>query len=60
VSDFFEIFQPGLKYWNEQRDLDKVLVVQDDAGGTGPAPLDLDSGRVTLVMPPEPEHPASE
>ena len=60
MSDFFEILQPGLKYWNEQRDLDKILVVADDAGGTGPAPLDLDSGRVTLVMPPEPEHPASE
>ena len=54
MSDFFSIFNPGLRYWQEQRDLDKVLVVTDEAGGTGPKPLDLDSGKVTLVVPAKP------
>jgi hypothetical protein len=48
MSEFFQLFQPGLRHQNEQRDLDKILVVDEDAGGTGPKPLDLDSGSVVL------------
>jgi hypothetical protein len=60
VSDFFQLFQPGLRHLQEQRDLDKILVVEEDAGGTGPKPLDLDSGKVVLrvpnrLVPPTPE-----
>lgn len=51
MSDFFQLFQPGLRHQQEQRDLDKILVVEEDAGGTGPKPLDLDSGTVTLRRP---------
>lgn len=48
MSDFFEIFQPGLRFKREQDDLDKILVVEADKGGSGPQPLDLDSGSVVL------------
>ncbi len=51
MSDFFQLFQPGLRHQQEQRDLEKILVVTEDAGGTGPKPLDLGSGAVTVRMP---------
>ena len=51
MSEFFEIFAPGLRHLREQRDLEKVLVVDDAKGGSGPRPLDLDSGSVVLRMP---------
>ena len=52
MSDFFELFQPGLRYKREQDDLEKVLIVEADKGGSGPQPLDLDSGSVRLRLPP--------
>jgi hypothetical protein len=51
MSDFFEIFNPGQRYTREQLDTEKLLVVQDAQGGSGPDPLDLDSGSVVLRMP---------
>lgn len=51
MTDFFEIFQPGFRHQREQQDLDKILVVEGKLGGTGPRPLDLESGAVTIVMP---------
>lgn len=65
MSDFFQLFQPGMRHQNEQRDLDKILVVEEDAGGSGPKPLDLDSGMVTLRRPAtaadgDPEVPAAD
>ena len=51
MSEFFQLFQPGLRHLQEQRDLDKVLVVDQKKGGSGPQPLDLDSGKVVLRMP---------
>ncbi len=54
MSDFFELFQPGLRHLREQRDLDKVLVVESKRGDDGPAPLDLDSGHVVLRLPKRP------
>lgn len=52
MSDFFEIFNPGQRYTREQLETEKLLVVQDAQGGSGPGPLDLDSGSVVLRMPP--------
>lgn len=61
MSDFFEILQPGLRYTREQEETEKLLVVQDAQGGTGPEPLDLDSGKVVLRMPaPAPESSSGE
>jgi hypothetical protein len=51
MSDFFELFNPGLRHTREQRDLEKMLVVDADKGGSGPKPLDLESGTVVLRMP---------
>jgi hypothetical protein len=48
MSDFFQLFQPGLRHQQEQRDLEKILVVDQDVGGTGPKPLDLESGSVVV------------
>ncbi|GAA1390954.1 GNAT family N-acetyltransferase [Luteococcus peritonei] len=53
MSEFFEAFNPAGRHAREQKDLDKVLVVQMKRGGTGPRPLDLDSGRIVLVRPGE-------
>jgi hypothetical protein len=61
MSDFFEIFNPGLRHSREQLDTEKMLVVEAEKGGSGPQPLDLDSGTVVLRMPgrayPEPMQP---
>jgi hypothetical protein len=60
MSNFFEIFNPGQRYTREQLETEKLLVVQDAQGGSGPDPLDLDSGSVVVRMPahqtlPEPD-----
>jgi len=57
MSDFFEIFNPGQRYTRQQLETEKLLVVQDAQGGSGPDPLDLDSGSVVLRMPPRAEEP---
>lgn len=62
MTGFFEIFEPGLRHQREQKDLEKILVVEADKGGSGPQPLDLDSGSVVLRVPPrqpqgEPDQP---
>ena len=59
MSDFFEILQPGLRYKREQDDLEKVLIVEADKGGSGPRPLDLDSGSVVLRLPAATGEPAA-
>jgi len=59
MSDFFEIFNPGLRYTREQQDAEKMLVVRTDQGGAGPRPLDLDSGQVVLRMPRPSAYPAA-
>ncbi len=54
MTGFLEIFDPGMRHQREQKDLEKILIVEADQGGTGPQPLDLDSGSVTLRVPPRP------
>jgi hypothetical protein len=51
MSDFFQIFNPGQRFTREQLDVEKMLVVESDKGGTGPQPLDLASGSIVLRMP---------
>ncbi len=51
MSDFFQLFNPGARHTQQQRDLEKMLVVDYRKGGWGPKPLDLESGKVTIVMP---------
>lgn len=54
MSDFFQLFNPGARHTQQQRDLEKMLVVDYRKGGWGPKPLDLESGKVTIVMPNRP------
>jgi len=51
VSDFFELFNPGVKHTREQRDLENSTVVDYEKGGWGPKPHDLASGKVTIKLP---------
>jgi len=53
VTEFFEAFNPAARHLREQKDLQKVLVVQQKKSGRGPQPLDLDSGVIRLVKPGE-------
>ena len=55
MTGFFEIFEPGLRHLREQKDLEKILIVEADKGGSGPEPLDLESGSVVLRVPPPPK-----
>lgn len=55
MSDFIEIFSPGMRHVREQRDLDKILVVEQKKGGAGPQPLDLDAGQVQVQLPQKPK-----
>lgn len=48
MSGLFEAFQPGMRHWREQRELQKVLVHRTDQGASGPQPVDLESGRVEI------------
>lgn len=52
MTDFISIFQPGMQYVREQRDLDKILVVESPNGADGPQPIDIESGKVTIELPP--------
>lgn len=51
MTEFIEAFAPGMRHLREQRDLDKVFVMTQDKGRSGPTPLDLDSGTVNVVLP---------
>ncbi len=54
MSDFLQIFQPGLRHQQEQRDLEKIYVVDEEAGGPGSRTHDLESGEVTIKIPRRP------
>lgn len=50
MTEFIELFSPGARHWREYRDAEKMLVVETKRAGDGPQPLDLDSGKVVLVV----------
>lgn len=54
MTGFIEIFEPSTRHLREQRDLEKILIIEQDKGGSGPKPLDIDSGSVEIVMPVRP------
>ena len=57
MTDFFEIFQPGLAHFKRWKDAEKVLFVDTKRAGSGRRPDDLDSGSLTVELPPEPGDP---
>lgn len=54
MTEFFEAFQPSLRFWREQRAREKQLFVDTRQAGRGRRPVDLDSGRITIEIPVEP------
>ena len=54
---FFEIFDPGARYLREEKDRQKMLVVQPEHGGGAPLGIDLDAGTAVIVIP-APQQPA--
>ena len=55
-----EVFQPSLRYVREQRDLEKVFVVDTPEGADGLGRVDLDSGHIKIPVRHQAEKPASE
>lgn len=52
MSDFFSIFSPGMRYWNEKRAADKTLYLDShQAGSLGHKQHDLTSGHLDLIVP---------
>jgi hypothetical protein len=45
---FLEIFQPGLKHLQEERDRQKMLVIRPSHGGDAPMGIDLDACKATI------------
>jgi hypothetical protein len=55
-----EVFQPSLRYVREQRDLEKVFVVDTPEGADGLGRVDLDSGHIKIPVRRQAEKPAAE
>ncbi|MEL4504712.1 GNAT family N-acetyltransferase [Luteococcus sp. H138] len=53
MTEFFETFNNGARHLREEKEFQKVNVLQAKRGGRGPQPLDLESGRIVLVRPGE-------
>lgn len=49
MTDFISIFQPGMQYVREQRDFDKIRVVEAPSGAPGTTSIDLDAGTAIVV-----------
>jgi hypothetical protein len=61
MTNPLEAIQPSLRYQREQRELEKVFVVDNPKGADGLGPVDLASGRIQIPVydqtpPPAPEH----
>ena len=52
--NFLEIFEPGLKYLREEKDRQKILVVEPSHGGGAPLGIDLDArtAKITITRRP--------
>jgi hypothetical protein len=50
---FSEIFEPGLRHLREERDRQRMLVVNPTHGGGAPLGIDLDQGKATISTPPQ-------
>lgn len=48
MTEFINTFMPGARFWQEQKQAEKMLIVEARQGGNGPDPLDLDEGFMVL------------
>ena len=51
--EFFESFEPGLRYLREEKDRQKSLVVQPSHGGSAPLGIDLNAGTAKITITPK-------
>ena len=50
MTNPLEAIQPSLRFQREQRELEKVLVVENPRGADGLDPVDLGSGRIQIPV----------
>jgi hypothetical protein len=48
--NFLEIFEPGLKYLREEKDRQRILVIEPSHGGGAPLGIDLDAGTAKIII----------
>lgn len=59
MTNPLEMIQPSLRYLREQRELEKVFVVENPEGADGLGRVDLESGHIKIPVK-APEKPAAE
>lgn len=57
MTNPLEIIQPSLRYQREQRELEKVFVVDTPEGADGLGRVDLASGHIKIPVKPQPAKP---
>ena len=60
MTGFFEIFQPGLKHLQEERDRQNMLVSKPTHGGGPPLGIDLDGGTAKITISVSKAQPADD
>jgi hypothetical protein len=60
MTNPLEVFQPSLRYVREQRDLEKVFVVDTPEGADGLGRVDLASGHIKIPVKHQAKKPAAE
>lgn len=60
MSNPLEVIQPSLRYQREQRELEKVFVVDTPEGADGLGRVDLASGHIKIPVKHQAEKPASQ
>ncbi|HQE31744.1 MAG TPA: hypothetical protein PLG38_06995 [Propionibacteriaceae bacterium] len=58
MTNPLEAIQPSLRFLREQRELEKVLIVETPRGADGCEPVNLASGRIQI--PVRPSRPAKD
>ncbi len=58
MSNPLEVIQPSLRYQREQRELEKVFVVDTPEGADGLGRVDLASGHIKIPVKRQAEKPA--
>lgn len=60
MTNPLEVIQPSLRYQREQRELEKVFVVDTPEGADGLGRVDLASGHIKIPVTKQPDKPAEQ
>jgi hypothetical protein len=60
MSNPLEVIQPSLRYQREQRELEKVFIVDTPEGADGLGRVDLASGHIKIPVKHQAKKPAAE